>query len=57
MKVRQEHGFDSPRIDAQAVEMGQQRRAAVQQQTAIDDHCAVVPVERERGPAAEEGEL
>jgi hypothetical protein len=39
------------------MQMGQQRRAAIKQQAAIDDHCAVVPVERERGPATEEGEL
>jgi hypothetical protein len=57
VKVRQEHGFDAAGVDAQAMQMGQQRRAAIKQQAAIDDHCAVVPVERERGPATEEGEL
>jgi len=34
-----------------------QRRAAIQQQTAIHHHGSVVPVERERGARAEKGEL
>jgi hypothetical protein len=57
MKMRQEDGLDVARVDAHAMQMGQQRRAAIKQQSAIHDDRPVVAVQRKRRPATEEGEL
>jgi hypothetical protein len=57
VKVRQEDGLDVSRVNADAVEVRQQRRAAIKQQTAIHHNRPVVTVERKRRAATEKREL
>jgi hypothetical protein len=57
MKVREEDGVDGARVHAHAPHMRQERRAAVQEQAAVDHHRPVVTVRGKRGPGAEEGQL
>jgi hypothetical protein len=57
VEVREEDGLDRSGIDADAPHVGEQRRAAIQEQAAIDHDCPVVPVQRERRAGTEEGEL
>src|SRR5439155_11998860 len=57
VEVREKNGLDAAWIDPEPVHVGQQRRAAVQQHAAVDNHSPVVAVQRERRAAAEEREL
>jgi hypothetical protein len=57
VKVGEEYDLDVAWIDTQAMEVRQQRRATIQQHTAINHHGAVVTVERKRRAATEEAEL
>ena len=57
VEVSQEDDLDVARVDAQAVHMGKQRRAAVQEHAAVDDDGPVVAVQRESRAATEEREL
>jgi len=57
VEVGQEDDLDVAGVDTQAVHVGEQGRAAVQQHAAIRDDRAVIAVQRERRTATEKGEL
>jgi hypothetical protein len=57
VEVSDEDNLDGAGIQAEAVHMRQQWRAAIQQHTSIDDDGPVVAVQRERRTAPEECEL
>jgi hypothetical protein len=56
VEVRQEDDVDRTGVDAEAVQMGQQGSAAVEQDVPVDDDPGVVPLEGERRSRAQEGE-
>ena len=51
------HGDVVAGVDADTTHVRKQRRAAIEEQTTVHHHGPVVPVQRERGPGTEEGEL
>ncbi|GAC1505534.1 MAG: hypothetical protein NVS1B3_03950 [Candidatus Dormibacteraceae bacterium] len=57
MEVREEDGLDVARVDADSTHVRKQRRTAIEEQTAVHHHSAVVPVRRKCGAGTEEGEL
>jgi hypothetical protein len=56
VEMSQEDGLDGARIDAQSVQVGEQRRARIEKDSPVDDDAGVVTLNREGGPRAEEGE-
>jgi hypothetical protein len=56
VEVGQEDDVDRARVDAEPVQVRQQRRAAVEQEVPVDDDPGVVPLERERRSRSQEGE-
>lgn len=56
VEMGQEDDVDRPRIDAEPVQVRQQRRAAVEQEVPVDDDPGVVAFERERRSRSQEGE-
>jgi hypothetical protein len=54
--MRQKNDFDRPRVDAEPVQVRQQRRAAIEQDVPVDDDPSVVALDRERRPGTQEGE-
>jgi hypothetical protein len=57
MEVREKDDRNVARIHTEAVHVRKERRATIQQHTAVDHHGSVVAVERKRGAATEEREL
>ena len=57
VEVGEEDDVDRARVDAEPVKVRQQRRATVEQDVPVDDDPGVVPLERERRPRSQEGEL
>jgi len=57
VEVGEEDDVDRARVDAEPVQVRQQRRAAIEQDVPIDDDPGVVTLERERRSRSQEGEL
>ena len=57
VEMRQEDGLDAAGIDPEAVHVGEQGRASIEQHPAVHHHRPVVAVERESRSATEEREL
>jgi hypothetical protein len=55
--MREEHSLDRARVYADAAHVREQRRAAIEEQAAIDHDGSVVAVQRERRAGTEEREL
>ena len=56
VEVRQEDDVDRARVDAEPVQVRQQRSAAVEQEVPVDDDPGVVTLEGERRSRSQEGE-
>jgi hypothetical protein len=56
VEVGEEDDVDRARVDAEPVQVRQQRRAAIEQDVPIDDDPGVVTLERERRSRSQEGE-
>jgi hypothetical protein len=56
MEVSEKHRIDVSRVDANALHVRKERRAAIEQQAAVDHHRTVVAIGGKGGPRAEEGQ-
>jgi len=57
VEMGEEDGLDAAGIDTQAVHVGKQGRASIEQDPTVHHHRSVVAVERESRSATEEREL
>jgi hypothetical protein len=56
VEVGEEDDVDRARVDAEPVQVRQQRCAAIEQDVPVDDDPGVVTLERERRSRSQEGE-
>jgi hypothetical protein len=56
VEVGQENDVDRSRVDAEPMQVRQQRRAAIEQEMPVDNDPGVVTLERERRSRSQEGE-